>query len=520
MSVISAGTTLTTALVQTGDTNGNLVFKTGASGTTALTLGSDQSATFAGGISLGALTTSGNLTFTGTGNRILGDFSNATVANRVAFQTSTTNSSTVLTAYPNGTGNTTGLNLYNGTDPLNSNISQIAVTSIDTRIAATAVGTATPLPMIFLTGGSERLRIDTSGNVGIGTSGASEKFQVNTGTTYAATFNSTVTTDTTTRLSIGAFSNSAAGSGGSVAIGSSHNHGATAISSMVLYTHNGTSLLERMRIDASGNVGIGTSSPTALLHVAGSARIGNSEYNTGTIELNVQGSGDRNTFIDFHSSGTPAASDFSARIIKGAGANSDFGIVNTGAGSIVFENANAERMRVNGAGNLLVGTTTSLSGTNTQLLQVASTIATRGYLGFPGVNGTGYTNPFNINWTGSPQLWIDSVNVGTISVSSDYRIKRNIETQTAPALERVMALRPVTYQMADYGTLFKETEEIKEGFIAHEVQEVIPSGAEGFKDDPEQIQSLRVDAILAVAVKAIQELNAKVTALEAQLENK
>ena len=48
MSVVSAGTTSTTAFVVTADTNGNLVFKTGASGTTAFTLGSDQSATFAG----------------------------------------------------------------------------------------------------------------------------------------------------------------------------------------------------------------------------------------------------------------------------------------------------------------------------------------------------------------------------------------------------------------------------------------------------------------------------------------
>ena len=52
MSIITAGTTLTTAFQVTGDTNGNLVFKTGAGATTALTLGSDQSATFAGTVSI------------------------------------------------------------------------------------------------------------------------------------------------------------------------------------------------------------------------------------------------------------------------------------------------------------------------------------------------------------------------------------------------------------------------------------------------------------------------------------
>ena len=53
MSTITAGTTSGTALQQAGDTTGTLVFKTndsGSGGTTALTLGTDQSATFAGGI--------------------------------------------------------------------------------------------------------------------------------------------------------------------------------------------------------------------------------------------------------------------------------------------------------------------------------------------------------------------------------------------------------------------------------------------------------------------------------------
>jgi hypothetical protein len=55
MSTISAGTTVGTALVNTGDTTGNLVFKTGSSATTALTIsGADQSITVAGGLNLGA----------------------------------------------------------------------------------------------------------------------------------------------------------------------------------------------------------------------------------------------------------------------------------------------------------------------------------------------------------------------------------------------------------------------------------------------------------------------------------
>ena len=52
--------------------------------------------TFTGGVTIPSVSISGNATFTGTGNRILGDFSNATIANRVAFQTSTTNGNSNL----------------------------------------------------------------------------------------------------------------------------------------------------------------------------------------------------------------------------------------------------------------------------------------------------------------------------------------------------------------------------------------------------------------------------------------
>jgi hypothetical protein len=125
---------------------------------------------------------------------------------------------------------------------------------------------------------------------------------------------------------------------------------------------------------------------------------------------------------------------------------------------------------------------------------------------------------FNIYWTGSPVLYIDSTNVGTISTTSDYRTKRNIETQTQEALSRIAQLRPVTYQRADYGTLFQEDDNLREGFIAHELAEVIPSAVEGEKDAENQIQSLKLDALCSVLVKAIQELKAENDVLKARLD--
>jgi hypothetical protein len=122
----------------------------------------------------------GNLTFTGTGNRITGDFSNATVANRVMFQNSTTNANTNIAAIPNGTATVSVMRAYGASDPTNAPsiaIAQIGAT--ESRVTSEANGTSGFVPMTFYTGGSEAMRVDTSGNVGIGTSSPSYKLDVN-----------------------------------------------------------------------------------------------------------------------------------------------------------------------------------------------------------------------------------------------------------------------------------------------------------------------------------------------------
>jgi len=108
---------------------------------------------------------SSNLTFTGTGGRITGDFSNATVVNRVLFQTSTINGNTSLGVLPNGTSTTASFTLFNNSDPTNASFAGISANSTDFRILADKLGTGSYLPMVFYTKNAERLRIDTAGNV-------------------------------------------------------------------------------------------------------------------------------------------------------------------------------------------------------------------------------------------------------------------------------------------------------------------------------------------------------------------
>ncbi len=131
--------------------------------------------------------------------------------------------------------------------------------------------------------------------------------------------------------------------------------------------------------------------------------------------------------------------------------------------------------------------------------------------------GAAIANPYNFYWTGTVlQCWVDAVNTGNVSgPSSDYRIKQNIALQTESGIDKVKQLKPVTYQYKDY-SVFKGDGVDREGFIAHEVQEVIPSAVNGAKDG-EEIQSLNMDAMVSVLTKALQEAVAKIETLEAKV---
>jgi hypothetical protein len=99
---------------------------------------------------------------------------------------------------------------------------------------------------------------------------------------------------------------------------------------------------------------------------------------------------------------------------------------------------------------------------------------------------------------------------------NDYRLKKDVTTTIIPALDRVNRLRPVNYA-------FKYDSIPREGFIAHEVQEVIPSAVSYNKDDIAsdgkiQPQSLNIAPLVAVLTKAIQELSTEVSALRKELD--
>jgi Chaperone of endosialidase len=114
----------------------------------------------------GTLNVSGVTTFSGVGQQILGDFSNATLASRTVFQSKTANTATDIPILPNGTAaGGSSLNTFNNSNIANSAYIVMGANSTVTRLYSATTGSATLLPLVFGMGASEVARFDTGGNL-------------------------------------------------------------------------------------------------------------------------------------------------------------------------------------------------------------------------------------------------------------------------------------------------------------------------------------------------------------------
>jgi trimeric autotransporter adhesin len=99
--------------------------------------------------------------------------------------------------------------------------------------------------------------------------------------------------------------------------------------------------------------------------------------------------------------------------------------------------------------------------------------------------------------------------------SSDYRLKENVQPMTG-ALAKVSQLKPCTYTWKSSGSA-------GQGFIAHELQEVVPEGVYGEKDGVDkdgnpEYQGIDTSFLVATLTAAIQEQQAIITDLKARIE--
>ena len=278
--------------------------------------------------------------------------------------------------------------------------------------------------------------------------------------------------------------------------------------SLQLATNNGTTAVT---IDTSQNVGIGTTSPAFKTEIVGGA----TTVETTLLQIRSNAGG--------INTGTTIALANSTSTTAGSGRVEIAGLRDTASGSsFVIRTADSggtiqNRMKINESGTVLLGTTSTSSfdggfravptgsGNSMQVI----------------ISNTGGGLPFLLNRSDDGNI-IDfrraGTNVGAISVtttntayntSSDYRLKENITPMTS-ALAKVTQLKPCTYTWKANGSS-------GQGFIAHELQAVIPDSVTGVKDavDAEGspvYQGVDTSYLVATLTAAIQELKAIVDA--------
>ena len=188
-----------------------------------------------------------------------------------------------------------------------------------------------------------------------------------------------------------------------------------------------------------------------------------------------------------------------------------------------------ESMRVDHAGGVRINTTAQLfNNIGNEKLTVdggttgqGASFSTSTSGGFPAmyvrntVSGTAYAIIFH---QGSPSAAVGSITMSggsstAYNTSSDYRLKENVN-YTWDATTRLKQLKPARFNfIADADTTV-------DGFLAHEVQTVVPEAITGTKDEVDAdgnavMQGIDQSKLVPLLVKTIQELEARIAALEA-----
>ena len=283
----------------------------------------------------------------------------------------------------------------------------------------------------------------------------------------------------------------------------------TADSSGVLALQTGGTTA--ITVDASQNVGIGTSSPSYPLEVRGS-----NPSNGQVLRIRNNTAGGNGAQIAFDLNSVAAAS---------------VGIPNnTSALAFYVNNDTVERMRIDYSGRLFVNATGTASYFDGKVNSFGDTSAPALCLKNDGTGGQFTASFWNVLTSGnnifanfltetSPTIRgsISYNRAGGLTVyntTSDYRAK-TVTGSVQNALSKVALLKPLT------GRMNGATEDI-DFFVAHELQEVVPSAVTGEKDavnedSTPKYQMVDKSALIPLLTKAIQELKTIVDAQAAEI---
>jgi len=280
-------------------------------------------------------------------------------------------------------------------------------------------------------------------------------------------------------------------------------------SSLVISTQGGTpdivfapARTARMTITNAGNVGIGNTNPEDFGSLVDNLVIGTTSGENGmTIASGTSNSG-RIQFADNTSSPFRGAIEYAH--------SSD---------AMLFYTAGSQRMRIDSSGRLLVNQTA-----NTGFRFVSTALGAEGCVDCISSSTNGYYAlriDMHANNNYAVLFRQGGSNVGSIltqsgatsyNTSSDYRLKESV-TYDFDATTRLKQLKPCRFNFKAYA------DTTVDGFLAHEVQSVVPEAITGTHNEVDAngnpvYQGIDQSKLVPLLVKTIQELEARITALE------
>ena len=331
----------------------------------------------------------------------------------------------------------------------------------------------------FITSTSERLRIDTSGNIGLGVTSISDaRFRIKGANNSTSTFNDGLMITSNNETVYKKYSWA----------------GIEAKGGVTFHEASSGSVVETVRIDSSGKVGIGNTSPASFDDSADLLVVGTTSGNNGiTI---VAGSSNHSSI--YFADGTSGGSQKNAGIVD----------YNHSTDTMRFATAANNAMVIDSDQDVHIGTDSL--GNDFSTFEIAS--QNRAILH----TGTNSTSAQNIMFFKNPNGAVGSVQVNGSSTSfltsSDYRLKENA-TAIADGITRLKTLKPYRFNFkTDASTTL-------DGFFAHEVT-AVPEAISGTKDQVDSennpiYQGIDQSKLVPLLVAAVQELIGKVEALEA-----
>tara|TARA_X000001388_G_scaffold933_2_gene1166 strand:+ start:5806 stop:8364 length:2559 start_codon:yes stop_codon:yes gene_type:complete len=313
----------------------------------------------------------------------------------------------------------------------------------------------------------------------------------------------------------------------------------------------------RLYVDSAGQVGIGNTAPQATLHVGGSVRTGAGSasvpsillddtntgfYSAGTDEIGMVTGGTERVRIDSSGNvGIGTSSPSTALHVEGA--NGDLLTVKAASGSefamrvdgneisfkadadddeassiMTFDVDGSETMRIDNTGRLAIAGTGEIINSTSKLavhgIIEASTVATKA-LDLARTDGSGSIIVFRRSGGATNGTISISGSSTSYNTSSDYRLKEAVVDMTG-AIDRVKALAPKRFNF------IIDADTTVDGFLAHETQTVVPEAVTGthneVDDDGNAVyQGIDQSKLVPLLTGALQEAIAKIETLETKV---